>query len=685
MAAKILLAEDDGNLRDTLAETLRAEGYEVNAVPNGQAAMDALDQPDAAQVIILDCLLPKVQGFDVAKFVRGRGLDTPIIFISGVFKSPDQQKDARDNYGAKAYLTKPFDAQRLIDAVRPLIFAGAPPADQQPLPAEGSLVENPALYLLWRAAREMHTGVLELFGDTPGERARVFVYKGRAVLAQHSDPQINVGVELVRAGVIDADSYRQAVELAVQRSIGLYDVLKGEGWMSDHDAKSAYKALIPRVLEKVVAFNGRFRWVATDGFTNLVPSAACPIIEPLLAGLRRTGERELDAHVSPRRPLRLAPGDAWSEVAPRLIEGCGSDSLTRAINGRATIAMMLEAAGNPSERAARFRQIYLLMSTMAVRASLEVIPMATAASTGNTGSQAPVSLDPAPARPARPRAPASQTHPPPSTPRTAPGMRGAGRPVIDESADQGAAFSPEENEARGRIAAKFEDLEGKDYFTMLGINRGADVGAVKKAYFALAKEFHTDAFAGLNLGTAQKKLDHIFQTIQTAYATLSDEKKRGEYEAKMQFDEQGASSDLELIFQAENDMNRARQLVDRGELAGALSLLDKVVPVMPKNDEVLGYQKYCHWFLHSKAAGAGQLIIRELEGHYKAQPGALALKEFQGWIALEIGDNRTANIAFKKVLEIDPRHMGATKGMRALQRKIEADKKPTGFGKFLKR
>src|ERR1043166_3242776 len=197
--------------------------------------MDALDNPDAAQVIILDYLLPKVNGFDVAKFVRNRGIETPIIFMSGVFKGQEQQKEAKEKLGAKAYLTKPFEPKRLVEAVKPLMFAqgggAAAAAVATPLPADGQLVENPPLYLLWRAAKEMHTGALELFGEK--ERARIFIFKGRAVLCQHSDPQLNVGIELVRDGVIDADSYKQAVEMALSRNTGLFDIFKQEGWATD--------------------------------------------------------------------------------------------------------------------------------------------------------------------------------------------------------------------------------------------------------------------------------------------------------------------------------------------------------------------------------------------------------------------------------------------------------------------
>jgi CheY-like chemotaxis protein/DnaJ-domain-containing protein 1 len=671
--SKILLAEDDANLRETLSDLFRVEGYEVVAVPNGQAALDALDQPEGISVIVLDCLLPKVAGFDVAKFVRGRGLDTPIVFMSGVFKSPDQQKEAREKYGAKAYLTKPFDNQRLIDAVKPLVFgATAKKQPAQPMPAEGTLLENPVLYLLWRAAGELQTGILEIFGDK--ERARIFCFKGRAVLAQHSDQQLNVGIELVRDGVIDAEMYRQAVDLAVQRSVGLYDVLKAEGWATEPQIKAAYKALIPRVIERSIAATGRFRWVATDEFTNIVPTSSVPLTEAVLAAVRAASERDLEAHIGPRRPLRLAPGDHWSEMVPRLAGACGSDSIVRSINGRATIAQMLEAAPNPNERASRFRQVYLLMSTMAVRASLEPIAMA-------APSPAP---SPAPAPSAPAAAPAPEENPFTQQPRSV--ANTPTRPHIDESGDEGVVFTPEEEAAREYIDSKFHELQGLDHYTILGLQKGADAAAVKRAYLMLARDFHTDAFPGQNLGSAHKKLDHIFATIQTAYSTLSDPDRRAEYEAKLAFEEEGASTDVAAILQAESEFHKAQMLVDRGELGAALRIIERIVPLMPKNDELLGYQLYCGWWTTKSQAAAPQ-VLRQLEEHYKNAPGALMLKEFQGWIAMEIGDNRSAKNAFKRVLDVDPAHQGATRGMRQLQRKLDEAEKKSGsaLSKFLKR
>ncbi|MBI1947113.1 MAG: response regulator [Deltaproteobacteria bacterium] len=706
MAAKILLAEDDATLRDTVAEALRQEGAEVIGVANGVQAVEAWDAAagDPPCAVILDALMPKMTGFDCAKLLRGKGTDVPIIFVSGVYKSPAQQEDAKEKYGCVAYFTKPLDTARLVETVKPYMAGAGGAVEVEPLPADGNLLECPPLYLLWRAQKEHQTGVLELFGAA-GERARVFVYKGRAALAQHSDPQLNVGVELVRAGAIDADSYKQACDLAVQRATGLYDVLKGEGWVSDAQARAAYKALIPRVLERVVALAGRFRWVASEAFTNIVPASSVPMLDSLLAGLRKATDREIEPHVTPRRPLRLAPGDNWMSFAGRLVEACGSDSLLRAINGRATIAQMLEAASSPGERTARYRQVFLLMSTMSVQASMEPIPMSgpppVPVQTVAAASAAPAAVSEAAPTPAASQSqrmrpltgvlPGSDQAPPgpsiggPSSAGSSGGNM-LSKPVVDTRGDASIKFNAAESAARDKIKAKFDAIDGQDYYAVLGIKTDATPADAKKAYLGLARDFHTDAFAGLNLGSGQVMLDHIFQVIQLAHSTMADERKRAEYDAKRSFEAAGASTDVAAILQAEAELHKAQLLVERGELQNAAKLLANVVSIMPNNDEALGLQKYCTWW-QTKNAAAAPDVVRQLEEHFKKQPGALTLKEFQGRIWMEIGDLNKASAAIKKVLEADPNHQSATRAMRALQRKKEeADKKASsGLGKLFKR
>ncbi len=700
---KILLAEDDTNLRETIAEALRGQGYEVTAVGNGAAAVEALGQ-DTFDGAILDGLLPKMTGFDVGKQIKANSPRTGIIFISGVFKSAAQQQEQIKATGARAFLSKPFDVPRLLDALKafapppspqrvagpgaspsgghrtPVVTretppagsgGGAPAVEQQPIPAEGNLLETPPMYLGWRIQREQHTGILELFGST--ERGRIFAYKGRAVFAQHSDPMLHVGVELLKEGLLTPDQFKQAQELAVSRAVGIYDVLKGDGMATEAQLKLAYKGLVPRIIERLAALSGRYRWTATDAFTNLLPSASAGLVDCLLVGVGKAGEKELEPHVAPRRPLRLAPGECWDEVTSLLGSTVGSDSLTRAINGRATIAQLLEVSPTPKEKLVRLRQVYVLMSTMAVRASLEPIPMARPA---------------APAPAAGPSAAASafvDEAPIPAAQSSTPSLSSTRR--APAASDAGVAFSAGEQEARTRIAAKAAELEGKDHWQVLGVERSADAAALKKAYFALSRDFHPDSFAGLNLGSAQQQLETVFATIQDAYAVLTDPNKRGEYEAKVKLEQGGGSSDIGAIFAAESDFNRIKNLVERGELVGAQKLIGKVAAVLGNSEEARGYKLFLDWWT-SKNTTTAPAVLKELQELHKLAPAAQALAEFQGWINLEIGNVVKARGAFKRVLEADPRSAGAERGLRAANKKQEDLDKAAqggGLGKLFKR
>ena len=98
-------------------------------------------------------------------------------------------------------------------------------------------------------------------------------------------------------------------ELAVSRSVGIADVMKAENMATDAQIKAAYKGLVPQIVERLVAVSGCYRFTATDAFALMVPSAPVGLVECLLAGGGKASDEELEPHVAPRRPLRLAPGD----------------------------------------------------------------------------------------------------------------------------------------------------------------------------------------------------------------------------------------------------------------------------------------------------------------------------------------------------------------------------------------
>ena len=113
---KILIAEDDPVSRRLLEVTLSKWGYEVIACIDGQAAWEVLQQPDAPQLVILDWMMPRMDGLQVCKNVRKREEHSAELYVYIILLTAKSQKADMVTgleAGADDYLTKPFDAQEL--------------------------------------------------------------------------------------------------------------------------------------------------------------------------------------------------------------------------------------------------------------------------------------------------------------------------------------------------------------------------------------------------------------------------------------------------------------------------------------------------------------------------------------------------------------------------------------------
>ena len=110
---KILLAEDDALSRHRLAAILGKWGYEVIVTPDGEEAWQVMQRPDAPQLVILDWMMPGLDGLEVCQKIRQRGQE-PYIYVI-LLTARNSQEDLLAGLGAGAddYLSKPFDLQEL--------------------------------------------------------------------------------------------------------------------------------------------------------------------------------------------------------------------------------------------------------------------------------------------------------------------------------------------------------------------------------------------------------------------------------------------------------------------------------------------------------------------------------------------------------------------------------------------
>ncbi|MBR3751572.1 MAG: response regulator [Ruminiclostridium sp.] len=112
---KVLIVEDEKNIVDILRFNLQKEGYATLEAYDGKAGLELAlgENPD---LILLDLMLPVMNGFEVCKTIRDKGLNTPVLIITA--RETEQDKILGLDLGADDYITKPFSIRELMARVK---------------------------------------------------------------------------------------------------------------------------------------------------------------------------------------------------------------------------------------------------------------------------------------------------------------------------------------------------------------------------------------------------------------------------------------------------------------------------------------------------------------------------------------------------------------------------------------
>lgn len=124
---KVLLVDDEVDFVDVVRTRLEANNFEVVTAYDGEEALEKVKEkmPD---IIILDVMMPKINGFDVCRKLKGdqNYKEIPIIMLTAKFQTSDIKFGAA--MGANAYITKPFEPQVLLDKMRELLQKNKQPS-----------------------------------------------------------------------------------------------------------------------------------------------------------------------------------------------------------------------------------------------------------------------------------------------------------------------------------------------------------------------------------------------------------------------------------------------------------------------------------------------------------------------------------------------------------------------------
>jgi two-component system OmpR family response regulator len=152
---RILVVDDEHSIVDAVSTALRYEGFDVTEATTGRAAL-AAGQEATFDLIVLDVMLPDLDGFEIAGRLRGDGVTAPILFLTARTGLDDKARAFA--LGADDYVTKPFSLAEIVMRVRAILRraggtgGGEPAADELRF---GDVVMDTAAHQVWRAGVEI--------------------------------------------------------------------------------------------------------------------------------------------------------------------------------------------------------------------------------------------------------------------------------------------------------------------------------------------------------------------------------------------------------------------------------------------------------------------------------------------------------------------------------------------------
>lgn len=152
MTARVLVADDDRAIRESLARALGLAGYQVATAGDGVQALAALRR-QPVDAVVLDVMMPAIDGLGVCQLLRVEGDRTPILLLTARVRTEDRV--AGLDAGADDYLVKPFEVAELLARLRALIRRTQPAGERDEVLAVADLRMDPNARRVWRGGVEV--------------------------------------------------------------------------------------------------------------------------------------------------------------------------------------------------------------------------------------------------------------------------------------------------------------------------------------------------------------------------------------------------------------------------------------------------------------------------------------------------------------------------------------------------
>jgi CheY-like chemotaxis protein/curved DNA-binding protein CbpA len=543
---RVFIVDDDLTIGKALREIVKGLGFQPVVCSTPVEALSQL-RIGGGHLMIIDCLLPKMSGVDLAKQVRSEfGNLIPIILSSGVYKDKGFIKEAISQSGAIGFFGKPFQVSELQEVIKKSLVTKYDEATQpllslmtnQHSPNEkiqeiNAIGEIEAFDIPWLCCLLMNsniTGVLKF--QLEKEKSAISFFQGRIVQVDMRSPESYFGTLLMENGFISATQIEQALAMKSPKKLG--DRLVELNLLSPHMIESINAEQMALRLSKIIAEVTYQITFSEDIVHDTGLGIDTETITPFLIDWLNSKipsawikQKYLKWLNSP--PMRSTGMQSYQRLwnIPPLKN---VPDLIAAFSQGATLSQVLNQGDHKEETI--YQVFHLLLVVGFLQLKKEIKP-------------------------------------------------------LDEVAQV------------ARLRKILEDMKSQDYFAHLGLPRSTKAPEIKKAYYELAKVFHPDRVPANGSPKLKELAQNVFSQMTRAYETLSDEAKRNDYLKEI---EMGRA---EKILQAETLIDDAKGLLKLGQAPKALEKLEAVLKLRPPNSEI-----WIHYAWAKMLSGQGEVSTR---------------------------------------------------------------------------
>lgn len=705
----ILVIDDDRPMQRLLADALSQQGFSVTIEQDGEWALQTFETKDFAAVVI-DLHLPSINGYEVARRLREhpRGLQVPLIFMSGVYKNAQHQREGIDRFGAVGFLEKPFKLTALYGLLRAAVKDRypEPPPSEQPAPgdaatddlADGQAREEQSQVEL--AARSVTT-VSSLRGDfrnQPFPQLLAELHRFRAsgalllrrdkikkiVYFREGEPQFvksNLLTECLGRVMVKERMISEAVceeslrrMKASKRQQGT--VLIEMGSISPANLAYALNLQLRAKLFEIFSwlqgeyqFNKRVELPTQP--VNLEMSTALLIYE----GVRRAYDADrLAAMLGKVDDLYVHPAAeplyAFQDI------GLGEEErwILEAADGRKTVAALRALELLPPLDTDRL--LYAMKCAQVIELKPTAAPLR---STGPVVLTAPLLSGAEP-----PPLPGSSRRPRPSVPWGGEADAGpaGGSPLFDEVSEDVEEVEPddilpppppsaalvelsltdlaaEDREAmRERLTQKLTAMRKMDFFAILGVSRDAEGPEIEQAYQALAAEHHPDHLGESTPNELRQLASQIYDLLGYAHQTLSDAVDRDRYLQDLEESASGirpkVGEEMGSLLAAEGKFQRGEEMLKRGLFDAAHAMFKQAVALYDQESEFHAYLGWSRFKMDPASHDATLEAIESLAKAISLNPRSEKGYLFTGYVYKATGRPELAEQQFEKAIQANP-------------------------------